>query len=102
MTATMSERDKELSLVQHLGELRTRLMVAAFAVLITSVIAFLFSTSIIRVLLIPVDCQWFEVTTRSLFPPDISARLGLTDRKSTRLNSSHITISYAVFCLKKK
>src|SRR5437667_6849214 len=25
-----------------------------------------------------------------------------TDRKSTRLNSSHITISYAVFCLKKK
>src|SRR6266540_5298716 len=26
----------------------------------------------------------------------------LQDRKSTRLNSSHITISYAVFCLKKK
>src|SRR5437667_7421105 len=26
----------------------------------------------------------------------------VTDRKSTRLNSSHITISYAVFCLKKK
>src|SRR5437867_13219518 len=25
-----------------------------------------------------------------------------TDRKSTRLNSSHRTISYAVFCLKKK
>src|SRR5690554_7346691 len=28
-------------------------------------------------------------------------RLGL-DRKSTRLNSSHVRISYAVFCLKKK
>src|SRR3712207_107930 len=27
---------------------------------------------------------------------------GLTDRKSTRLNSSHANISYAVFCLKKK
>src|SRR5437667_11668920 len=27
---------------------------------------------------------------------------GEEDRKSTRLNSSHITISYAVFCLKKK
>src|SRR5690554_3402392 len=27
---------------------------------------------------------------------------GLTDRKSTRLNSSHVRISYAVFCLKKK
>src|SRR2546426_6706302 len=26
----------------------------------------------------------------------------LTDRKSTRLNSSHLVISYAVFCLKKK
>src|SRR2546430_10932919 len=28
--------------------------------------------------------------------------LGLQDRKSTRLNSSHSQISYAVFCLKKK
>src|SRR5690554_7496062 len=27
---------------------------------------------------------------------------GWTDRKSTRLNSSHVRISYAVFCLKKK
>src|SRR5207249_5064432 len=27
---------------------------------------------------------------------------GLIDRKSTRLNSSHVSISYAVFCLKKK
>src|SRR5256885_12193691 len=26
----------------------------------------------------------------------------LADRKSTRLNSSHLVISYAVFCLKKK
>src|SRR5690606_39686986 len=30
------------------------------------------------------------------------ALLGLADRKSTRLNSSHVKISYAVFCLKKK
>src|SRR5688500_19527202 len=28
--------------------------------------------------------------------------LALQDRKSTRLNSSHLVISYAVFCLKKK
>src|SRR5256885_11602327 len=27
---------------------------------------------------------------------------GILDRKSTRLNSSHLVISYAVFCLKKK
>src|SRR5690554_7280407 len=30
------------------------------------------------------------------------AGLPVTDRKSTRLNSSHVRISYAVFCLKKK
>src|SRR5258708_10857318 len=30
------------------------------------------------------------------------ARPGVPDRKSTRLNSSHQIISYAVFCLKKK
>src|SRR3989442_8555034 len=29
-------------------------------------------------------------------------RVRLQDRKSTRLNSSHVRISYAVFCLKKK
>ena len=33
----------------------------------------------------------------------MGARLsGMVDRKSTRLNSSHLVISYAVFCLKKK
>src|ERR1039458_10476865 len=30
------------------------------------------------------------------------AKSGAPDRKSTRLNSSHLGISYAVFCLKKK
>src|SRR5690625_6029446 len=29
-------------------------------------------------------------------------QLSMKDRKSTRLNSSHVAISYAVFCLKKK
>src|SRR3712207_8861102 len=33
---------------------------------------------------------------------DDDALLALEDRKSTRLNSSHANISYAVFCLKKK
>src|SRR2546430_13515764 len=38
------------------------------------------------------------------FPPNASTpgRRGHLDRKSTRLNSSHSQISYAVFCLKKK
>src|SRR3712207_8097451 len=34
-------------------------------------------------------------------PTTILARPKLSDRKSTRLNSSHANISYAVFCLKK-
>src|SRR3712207_7033340 len=33
---------------------------------------------------------------------DVSKHLLVRDRKSTRLNSSHANISYAVFCLKKK
>src|SRR3989442_11162151 len=33
---------------------------------------------------------------------DVVARRLVEDRKSTRLNSSHVRISYAVFCLKKK
>src|SRR5256885_10301375 len=32
----------------------------------------------------------------------VAPRVNKTDRKSTRLNSSHLVISYAVFCLKKK
>src|SRR3712207_7542748 len=34
--------------------------------------------------------------------PVLLARVDGPDRKSTRLNSSHANISYAVFCLKKK
>src|SRR5699024_11440380 len=32
----------------------------------------------------------------------VRSDFGEVDRKSTRLNSSHVSISYAVFCLKKK
>src|SRR5207249_10460105 len=39
-------------------------------------------------------------------PPKLSSVpegvINILDRKSTRLNSSHVSISYAVFCLKKK
>src|SRR5690606_41366632 len=35
-------------------------------------------------------------------PPFMGHASGPTDRKSTRLNSSHVKISYAVFCSKKK
>src|SRR6266496_6191266 len=41
-------------------------------------------------------------TARSCVPTRSSRSAGCRDRKSTRLNSSHVEISYAVFCLKKK
>src|SRR3712207_7537757 len=46
-----------------------------------------------------------KTTLRHHFTPigmNIIEKQNLTDRKSTRLNSSHANISYAVFCLKKK
>src|SRR2546426_3193366 len=39
---------------------------------------------------------------RGLVPSGDGGGSPLRDRKSTRLNSSHLVISYAVFCLKKK
>src|SRR5690554_7452469 len=36
------------------------------------------------------------------FAPHLTKEMVERDRKSTRLNSSHVRISYAVFCLKKK
>src|SRR5947207_4984037 len=49
---------------------------------------------------------WIALDTTSFRPvllyPDSIGSLPSVDRKSTRLNSSHTVISYAVFCLKKK
>src|SRR5262245_65120857 len=42
----------------------------------------------------------FLITAALLMTHTRSAWCGLLDRKSTRLNSSHLGISYAVFCLK--
>jgi sec-independent protein translocase protein TatC len=48
-----SQRDKELSLMQHLGELRDRLVVASVAVVVTTAIAFFFAKDIILALEAP-------------------------------------------------
>src|SRR5256885_11438873 len=44
------------------------------------------------------ECVWTTPTLRRR----VHAGSARADRKSTRLNSSHLVISYAVFCLKKK
>src|SRR3712207_8743134 len=41
-------------------------------------------------------------TYQDIYGTQYSFGWSVTDRKSTRLNSSHANISYAVFCLKKK
>src|SRR5438132_8743348 len=61
--------------------------------------------------LTPVRVNGKDVVPRDAFITTVSPKLtkpdgrdlvALRDRKSTRLNSSHTGISYAVFCLKKK
>src|SRR5438067_9872058 len=46
--------------------------------------------------------QSFDVGVVAVRDRRADAEVFLVDRKSTRLNSSHVSISYAVFCLKKK
>src|SRR5258708_19419003 len=58
---------------------------------------------------LPISTQRFIQIPSRLLNPTVQKlidtyypKIGLRDRKSTRLNSSHQIISYAVFCLKKK
>src|SRR5690625_6791593 len=55
------------------------------------------------------DLSWLSHRLIDIYGPDIkpyasdcAVMIHGIDRKSTRLNSSHVAISYAVFCLKKK
>src|ERR1022692_742372 len=56
----------------------------------------------------PSSCALFRLfpqvaqAIQSVRSDDIEQYIEAIDRKSTRLNSSHLVISYAVFCLKKK
>src|SRR3989442_6363531 len=63
-----------------------------------------------RSTLFPYTTLFRSMDAKGLVPGANATKLGMTyaslvafaDRKSTRLNSSHVRISYAVFCLKKK
>src|SRR5688572_33349529 len=60
----------------------------------------LFRSAVAAVLLRePALCRRVFVVPEALRHPELRVEV---DRKSTRLNSSHSQISYAVFCLKKK
>src|SRR5690606_41526745 len=48
------------------------------------------------------DLRAGATPTMIALPPPLMGEGRHQDRKSTRLNSSHVKISYAVFCLKKK
>src|SRR2546428_4579044 len=49
-----------------------------------------------------IERQWHLRLERARYDARLAERRYKADRKSTRLNSSHDQISYAVFCLKKK
>src|SRR5699024_11330436 len=62
----------------------------------------IFSDNYVRILMyrygkVKTIMYTFEFFFQNIFDSDFQR-----DRKSTRLNSSHVSISYAVFCLKKK
>src|SRR5690242_1293566 len=67
---------------------------AVMSVGATAYVLWLLPDSLLRLLL------W--IATHTLYRLDVVGRENVPDRKSTRLNSSHMSISYAVFCLKKK
>src|SRR5215469_17840534 len=55
-----------------------------------------------RSTLFPYTTLFRSPAGRSWWPACCPGPVRAADRKSTRLNSSHVEISYAVFCLKKK
>src|SRR5690606_39989902 len=77
-----------------------------FSIAISYVIVYSFKFAVgvgplVTVLVIFTDGFGISLQSSSFFDgtPSLTSA---TDRKSTRLNSSHVKISYAVFCLKKK
>src|SRR5690625_6768103 len=52
--------------------------------------------------LVPLSEETKRIFNKDAFAKMKKSAIFIKDRKSTRLNSSHVAISYAVFCLKKK
>src|SRR5690625_5842664 len=73
------------------------------AVPVSALGAFLNNTTVVAMFIPAIQewCRRLKMSPSKLLLP-LSYIVMLRDRKSTRLNSSHVAISYAVFCLKKK
>src|SRR5438874_7483428 len=75
---------------------------AAFVLLVELFIR----VGLINRFIVPMPSEIVQALPRVIAEENVLSRFLLTgaeaDRKSTRLNSSHVEISYAVFCLKKK
>src|SRR5207249_8444758 len=78
-------------------EIQTALLAAPLRVAAVFVMVVFVITSMVREL-----SDKVTELLLSLPAPRSAYFFGKLDRKSTRLNSSHVSISYAVFCLKKK
>src|SRR2546422_7208774 len=89
----MIRRPPRSTLFPYTTLFRSQTIVVASAMNLTSYLLVLFAFRLSKV--------GYVVAARELSIP-FSAFIGSLDRKSTRLNSSHGYISYAVFCLKKK
>src|SRR5690625_7077122 len=81
-----SGASKEMSFLDHLEELRWHLIRAVASILIIAIVVFVMKDFIFK---------------KIVFAPKEASFLTYRDPKSTRLNSSHVAISYAVFCLKQ-
>src|SRR2546422_7924095 len=81
------------------GVLAERRVTLALAALATVGVAFSLYLTYLELFVIHAICRWCVGSAVIVTAISVAA---LSDRKSTRLNSSHGYISYAVFCLKKK
>src|SRR5438552_4481854 len=110
--------------LEHLEDLRWTIVKMALTLGAAMIVCFAFRSALVRILQAPLRDVGSQIgTLKALgitdsivisfhlafyagivlsFPLQFANQRRAEDRKSTRLNSSHQIISYAVFCLKKK
>src|SRR5207253_6847913 len=106
MAMSIRERTREVALLKTLGFTRRKILGLFVGEAVSlAVLGGVLGTLAAFVLVGGMARQGGFLTGMRVTPPTMLVALlvaALVDRKSTRLNSSHVAISYAVFCLKKK